>query len=82
LVATHLYRIFPDQIFFWKNGFEIDAVVMENSNLYGFEVKWQERSSKIKSLPQFKEIILLTKKEFSKKPLKIPLSVFLALLDV
>jgi len=81
LVATHLYRIFPDQIFFWKNGFEIDAVVMENSNLYGFEVKWQERQSKIKSLPQFKDIILLTKKEFSKKPLKIPLSVFLALLD-
>jgi len=82
LVAEHLCRAFPGKVFFWKNKQEIDAVVLEKNRIYGFEVKWKEKSEKIKYPNQFKEIYLITKKEFSKKPLKIPLSVFLVMIDV
>lgn len=81
LVVEHLTRMFNENVFFWKNGFEIDAVVLENEKLYGFEVKWAEEA-KAKSLPQLKKFIIVTKKNYSKIPLKIPLSVFLSLFDL
>jgi len=80
LVIEHLARVFPERVFFWKNGFEIDALVLEKSKLYGFEVKWQEKPE-AKTLPQLKKFIVITKKTYSKNPLKIPLSVFLSLFN-
>lgn len=81
IVASHLARMFSEQIFFWKNGFEIDVLVADNSLLRGFEVKWSEKSQ-ARQLPQLKSFAIITKNEFSKKPLKIPLSIFLMLLDI
>ncbi|MBI5871984.1 ATP-binding protein [archaeon] len=81
LVIEHLIRLFPERVFFWKNGFEIDAIILEKEKLYGFEVKWSEKSE-ARGLNQLKKFIIVTKKEYSKKPLKIPLSVFLSLFDV
>ena len=85
LVIEHLNRKFPENVFFWKGKFEIDAIVLEKEYLYGFEVKWRERPKTRrlnKSLNQLKKFIIITKKDYSKKPLKIPLSVFLCLFDV
>ncbi|MBI5036533.1 ATP-binding protein [Candidatus Micrarchaeota archaeon] len=83
LAATHLSRLFPEKVFFWKNGFEVDAVVMEKNSLYGFEVKWTEKpAGQVKSLPQFKKTFLLNKKGFTpgKNPV-MPLAVFLSMLE-
>ncbi len=81
LVVEHLARAYPDKVFFWKNGFEIDAVVVEGGNLYGFEVKWSEKAE-AKRLPQLKKLVIVTKNVYAKDPPKVPLAVFLALFDV
>ena len=81
LVIEHLSRKFPEKIFFWRNGYEIDSVILENERLYGFEVKWSEKSE-TKKPEQIKSLAVITKKEYNKNPLKIPLSVFLSLFDV
>ena len=80
MVATALSKIFHEKTFFWKNGFEIDVLVLDNKKLRGFEVKWSEKS-KSKKLPQIDSLVLITKKEFSSKPLKIPLSIFLSIIE-
>jgi len=79
--AIHLSRLFPERIFFWKNKFEVDAVILIKNKVYGFEVKWSEKPE-AKKLPQFKKFVLVTKKDFSKNPLTIPLSVFLSVLKI
>lgn len=81
LVVEHLERMFPGEVFFWKNGFEIDAIVLEKNEAYGFEVKWAEKSS-AKALSQLKKFIIVSKREYSKNPCKIPLAVFLSIFDV
>lgn len=81
LVVEHLSRMFPENVFFWKDGFEIDAVVMDKKDTYGFEVKWSERSD-ARKVSHLKDFVIVTKKEYTKSPLKIPLSVFLSLFDV
>jgi len=86
LLIEHLSRMFPDKIFFWKNGFEIDVIVLEKDalggrNLYGFDMGWSGKSE-AKGLDRLKKFVIITKKEYSKYPLKIPLSVFLSLLEV
>ncbi len=81
LVVDHLIKKFPECVFFWKNSFEIDAVVLVKGKLYGFEVKWSEKPE-AKSLSQLKMFAIITKKTYSKSPLKIPLSVFLSVFDV
>jgi hypothetical protein len=81
LVATHLARMFPERVFFWKNGFEVDVLVMDDDGLKGFEVKWKEQS-KARALSQLKSFTIVTKKHFSQKPNKIPLAVFLALIEI
>jgi len=80
LVATTLCKKFKDNTFFWRNGTEIDVLVIENNALFGFEVKWGKNSD-IKYPAQVKNLITITKNEFSQKPLKIPISVFLAILE-
>ena len=81
LVVEHLIRKFPERIFFWKDKFEIDVILLEKSKIYGFEVKWSDKTE-TKVLKQLKRYITITKTEYSKDPLKIPLAVFLSLFDV
>ncbi len=81
LVIEHISRLLPEKVFFWKNGFEIDAVILDKEKLYGLEVKWSEKPN-AKSLPQLEKFIIVTKKDYSRNPLKIPLAVFLSLFDV
>jgi len=81
IFAIHLSRLFPERIFFWKNKFEVDVVILIKNKVYGFEVKWSEKPE-AKKLPQFKKFVLVTKKNFSKNPLAIPLSVFLSVLKI
>lgn len=81
LVVEHLTRMFPERVFFWKNATEIDAIVLDKNKLYGFEVKWSEKTV-IKVPNQIKNIIVITKKEYAKSPLKLPLSVFLSIFDI
>ena len=70
-------------VFFWRNGSEVDVVVMDKKELYGFEVKWGEKAEFNSKIPNnFKKLFLITKKEYSKNPTKIPLAVFLCLLAV
>jgi len=80
MVANILSRKFPEKSFFWKNGFEIDSVIIDNKKLRGFEVKWSE-DPKLKKLPQFDSLVLITKKDFLSSPLKIPLSIFLSIIE-
>lgn len=84
LVIEHLVRYAPERVFFWKNGSEVDALLLDKQQLYGFEVKWSERAAlKKEKIPsQLKKYVLITKKEYAREPLKIPLSVFLAMFDV
>ena len=65
LVAEHLARMFLERVFFWRNGFEIDYIVLEKEDLYGFEVKWSEKTD-AKTLNQLSKFIIVTKKKFSK----------------
>lgn len=81
LVATTLSRKFNEKVFFWKNDSEIDVIVLDKEKLRGFEVKWSE-TAKLKKIPQINSIVLITKKEFSKELiLKIPLSIFLSIIE-
>jgi len=80
LTANILSRKFPERTFFWKNGFEIDAIALDNKKIRGFEVKWSE-NPKLKKLPQFNSLVLITKKDFSSNPLKIPLGIFLSIIE-
>ncbi len=83
LLVEHLVRMFPGNVFFWKNGFEIDAIAICKNQLYGFEMKWSEaENAHAKSLNQLKKFITVTKRGYSSKPLKVPLAVFLSLFEV
>ncbi len=84
LVVEHLMRYAPDNIFFWKNGSEIDALLLDKQRLYGFEVKWSHKAEfKKEKIPQqLRTYVLITKQTYARKPLTIPLAVFLSLFDV
>lgn len=81
ILVEHLSRLFPEKVFFWKDGYEVDAVVLEDDKLLGFEMKWSERAE-AKAPKQLSSFVIVTKKEYARKPLKIPLCVFLSLLEV
>ncbi|AEH24936.1 ATP-binding protein [Pyrococcus yayanosii] len=78
IVATHLARKWS--VGYWRNGSEIDVVTRAG---VGFEVKWQEKAqpSKVR-VGKIRKVVTLTKHEFRKSPLMIPVHVFLACLDV
>ncbi len=82
LVVEHLLRMYPEKLFFLRNSFEIDAIVLEKEKLFGVEVKWTEKEPLVKFPNQIKKLIIVTKKDYSKKNSKIPLSVFLSMLEV
>ncbi len=81
ILVEHLVRLFPEKVFFWKDGYEVDAVVLDGGRLLGFEMKWSERAE-AKAPKQLSSFIIVTKKEYAQRPLKVPLCVFLGLLDV
>ncbi|MCD6476862.1 MAG: ATP-binding protein [Candidatus Aenigmarchaeota archaeon] len=81
LAAIHLNRYFQDKCFFLKNKNEVDILIKDKRKLYGFEVKWTEKKPVINKTPKIKSFVILSKKWFSKKPLTIPLSVFLSILE-
>lgn len=79
VVASHLAR--KHKIGYWKNGTEIDVVVKEN--MLGFEVKWKRRAnpSKVK-VGKIKNVVTLSKNQYSANPLMVPAPIFLACLNV
>lgn len=80
IVASHLSR--KREVTYWKNKGEVD-VIIKNKELLGFEVKWKEKPEiKRIKMGKLKEIITLTKKTFNRDPLAVPVSSFLACLDV
>lgn len=71
-----------ENCFYWKNGYEIDVVVNNHGQLFGFEVKWGKVRNVSKKIGKIKNIIYITKNEVSfDEPIKLPLSVFLAILS-
>lgn len=86
LVVEHLSRLFPEHIFFWKNDIEIDAIVHDKGKVYGFEVKWTEKSYARKPPEQIKKFTIITKKSYSKDRqkgiIKLPLAAFLSVFDI
>lgn len=82
LLASHLSRFF-EEIFYWRNKTEIDCVAKTNGRLVGFEVKWGERARPKKIfVGKIREVYVLSKKDLDVKNKVIPLSVFLALLEI
>ncbi|MEM3932101.1 MAG: hypothetical protein QXQ95_09755, partial [Thermofilum sp.] len=79
VVATHLARRF--RVGYWRNRTEIDVVLPDLS--LGFEVNWAEKTKLYpKSIGKIKNIVYLTKEEFSDEPLAVPTSVFLSCLKL
>lgn len=81
VVASHLSRKF--NVGYWKNKQEIDVVMPLKNKLLGIEVKWQEKPEFFKlSVGKMKKVITLTKNVLAEEPTAIPVSLFLACLDV
>jgi len=79
VVATHLAR--RSRVGYWRNRTEIDVVLPDLS--LGFEVKWAEKTKLYPgSMGKIKNIVYLTKEEFSDEPLAVPVSVFLSCLKL
>jgi len=80
LVGAHLARKF--NIGYWKNNKEVDIVVLDDE-LTGIEVKYKKRPELARvKIGRIKKVVTLTRDVFSKDPPAIPVSVFLASLDV
>src|SRR5579884_1553044 len=81
VVASHLARKF--EVGYWSNSTEVDIVVLENKNMVGFEVKYQNNPLPVRiSVGKMHEVITLSKSSFKERPVMIPISNFLHLLDV
>jgi hypothetical protein len=78
VVAAHLARRLS--VGYWKNGTEIDVVIPELR--LGLEVKWGRERFGRRSVGKVKDIIFLTKGEFRRNPLAVPVSLFLGCLEV
>lgn len=89
ILASHLLkfgkssRIFSDEVFYWKNGFEVDSVIRAKDQAIGFEAKWSKNVRPIKSIVgQMKVVYLISQESFDFSQKITPLSVFLSLLDI
>lgn len=79
VAAAHLSR-FAGKVFYWQNKEEVDVVT---SNYKGFEVKWSEKiKPKAVIAGKMKQYVTLSKVDFNKDPPVIPLSIFLASLEI
>lgn len=88
IVASHIARFSPrggelgENVFYWRNRKEVDVVV-KSDGLKGFEVKWGERvGAKRIIVGKMKQLTTLSKSTFREKPQVIPISAFLACMDV
>jgi uncharacterized protein len=80
IVASHLFRRFKD-VFFWKDGSEVDCIINLKNKLVGFEVKWSERpEAKKVFLGKLKEIYTLSKNKLDLENNIIPTALMLSLL--
>jgi len=82
VVISHLHRKF--QIFYWKNKREIDAVIKIGKEIFGVEIKYQNKISRVdmRGLYHFKDGIMITKDflEIMKKYPCYPIYLFLAII--
>ena len=91
IAASHIWRLLGEA-YFWRNGIEVDIVANQGKDLSGIEVKWAEKieereagficSSAKKSLPQLKKFMLLTKNNCYPGINAVPLSAFLAAMEI
>jgi len=69
-----------ENVFYWKNGYEIDVVANIGKELVGFEVKWGKVKGTNK-VGKIKKVIYISKDELSlENNLIIPAYIFLALI--
>lgn len=81
VLASHLFRFNNSEVFYWQNGFEVDAIIRTKSKAIGFEAKWGEKAKPVKSVVgKMKDVYLISKESFNADEKIIPLSVFLSLL--
>lgn len=80
VVGSHLARRF--NIGYWKNSREVDIVVSDDE-LTGVEVKYKKKPELMKiKIGKMKKVITLTKDVFNRDPPAVPVSTFLASLNV
>lgn len=83
IVASHLARKY--EVFYWKDGREINIIARDKHEALGFEVKWRGKVkgnySKVK-VGKVKCTICLTEKEIDRRRNLLPIQLFLSLLDV
>jgi len=81
VLASHIARKF--EAYYWKNDREIDVVVRSGNNLIGFESKYSSKPEvrEIK-VGKLKKVVTLTKDYFDEEKLAMPISIFLACLEV
>jgi len=78
VVASHLARKYD--VGYWRDGSEIDVVTKDG---IGFEVKWRRNAKPLRvRVGKIKNIVTLSKDDFSTDPLMIPVYLFLACFDV
>jgi hypothetical protein len=81
LPTSHLSRV-TDNIFYWKNKFEIDLVI-NDPKLTGFETKWRKKvEANLRVIGKLKQVYILSEDTFDEKHRIYPLSAFLACLEV
>jgi len=79
IVASHIARKY--RVGYWKNKLEIDVVVLIDDKLFGIEVKSKPKVRR-RVIGKIKDTIYLTSRLFNLDPLAVPVSIFLACLDV
>jgi predicted AAA+ superfamily ATPase len=80
-VSSHLARKF--NVAYWSNGTEIDAVVLDNSNVWtGLEVKYSKNVKPTKlQVGNIRRVITLSPDKFEREPTMLPVALFLASLE-
>ena len=89
ILASHLARLgrssklFSENIYYWRNGSEIDVVVRAKNEAIGFEAKWGKEAKPIeKIIGKMKKVYLISKEKFELNKRVIPLAVFLSILEI
>ena len=77
VVASHLARKY--EVGYWRSGGEVDVVTKGG---IGFEVKWRRNAkpSRVR-IGGIKNVVTLSRDDFSTDPLMIPVYLFLACFD-
>lgn len=83
VAASHLARRY--EVFYWRDGKEVDIIAKDKGRALGFEVKWRGSVkgdySRIK-VGKVEHVICLTRGEIDPERNLLPIQLFLSLLDV